>query len=132
MEFGLFDGGEDAELTSVGFVEISNIFVMQDDFFDGEIQFDGVECVIDKWWISPSGDYLPRAWNFPRYFHILRHASGAKCGINAENSELGLSVSLISQTFALSAISQTSTTLKFQYPKLLKWINYDWWSIVPT
>ena len=33
MEFGFFDGGDDGELTSVGLVEISKIFMMQGDFF---------------------------------------------------------------------------------------------------
>ena len=33
MEFDLFDGGDDVEHNGIGLVEISKIFVMQDDFF---------------------------------------------------------------------------------------------------
>ena len=33
MELGSFDGGEDGEYSGVGFVEISELFATQDEFF---------------------------------------------------------------------------------------------------
>ena len=42
MKFGSFYGGEDDEHNSNGFVEISNAFMMGDEFFVGTIPFDGV------------------------------------------------------------------------------------------
>ena len=40
MEFGSLNGGEDGEYTGAGFVTISQIFVMGDEFFFGMESFD--------------------------------------------------------------------------------------------
>ena len=42
MEFDLFGGGANVEYSGVGFVEISSIFVTQDDFYDATEPFDGI------------------------------------------------------------------------------------------
>ncbi len=34
MEFGSFDGGEEGEHNGINLVEIGNIFIMQDGFFN--------------------------------------------------------------------------------------------------
>ena len=39
MEFGLIDGGDDAEYNGIGLVEIAMLFLMQNEFFDEMIQF---------------------------------------------------------------------------------------------
>ena len=43
MEFGLLRGGADSEHTSVGFVDISKTYVMQDAIFFGMESFDKVQ-----------------------------------------------------------------------------------------
>ena len=40
MEFGSVDGGHDGEYNGVGFVGISRIFAMQDDYVNGTASFD--------------------------------------------------------------------------------------------
>ena len=42
MKFGYLDGREDDQHTGAGFVEISNIFVMQDAIFFGMAPFDEI------------------------------------------------------------------------------------------
>ena len=39
------------------------------------------------------------AWNFPCYFCILRHASGAKCRKNMENSKLWITLKQLLQIY---------------------------------
>ena len=42
MGFGSFDSGGDGEHNSVSLAEISRLFTMQDDIFNGTLPFDGV------------------------------------------------------------------------------------------
>ena len=42
VELGSFGGGQDCEHKGVGLVEVSKIFVTQDDFFFGKAPFDRV------------------------------------------------------------------------------------------